>query len=69
MTKECAKNHFPLMEDSRSESLDVSVCGLVSMYSFSLYGRPELSIKNAISIRGILMIGCSLTLLTVSNQL
>ena len=53
MTDECAKNHFRLTEDSRSGSLDVSVCGLVNMYSFSLYGRTEMSIKNAISIRRI----------------
>ena len=36
MTEECAKNHFRLMKDSRSESLDASVCGLVSMYSFTV---------------------------------
>ena len=53
MTEECAKNHFRLMKDSRSESLDASVCGLVSMCSFSLYGRTEMSIKNAISMTGI----------------
>ena len=40
------------MEDSRSESLiflDKSVCRLVSVYSFSFYGRTERSIKDAIS--------------------
>ena len=41
-----------LMEDSRSGSLipvGVSLCGLVSMYSVSLYSRKERSIKDAIS--------------------
>ena len=52
MTEECAKLTFVIMEESRSESLiflDVSLCGLVSMYSVSLYGRTERSIKAAVS--------------------
>ena len=48
----CQNSLLLIMEDSRSESLiflGVSFCGLVSMYSFSLYGCTERSIKDAIS--------------------
>ena len=44
----CQNSLFLIMEDSRSESLiflGVSLCGLVSMYSVSLYGRTERSVK------------------------
>ena len=41
-----------IKEGSRSESLiflGVSLCGLVSTYSVSLYGRTERSVKDASS--------------------
>ena len=48
----CQNSLLLIMIHSRSESLiflGVSLCGLVSMYSVSLYGRTERSIKDAIS--------------------
>jgi len=48
----CQNSLLLITEDSRSESLiflGVSLCGLVSMYSSSLCGCTERSIKDAIS--------------------
>ena len=50
----CQKWLLLIMEDSRSELeslifLGVSLCGLVSTYSVSLYGRTERSVKDASS--------------------
>ena len=48
----CQNSLLLKMEDSGSKSLiflGVSLYGLVSMYSLSLYGRTERSVKDAIS--------------------